>query len=50
MGLVAFARDYKAYAEGGSLAVVLGTVMSIATVTVVAILLVRDVLPIDPFR
>ena len=50
MGLVSFAREQKAYVEGASLAVVFATVISIATITVVAILLVKDVLPVDPFR
>jgi hypothetical protein len=49
-GLVAYAREYKTYVERASAAVLAGTIISIATVTVVVILLVRDLLPIDPFR
>ncbi len=49
-GLVGLARDYKAYADRASTAVAFGTVISIATVTVVLILLVRNVLPVDPFH
>jgi predicted permease len=48
--LVSLAREYKAYVSGASAAVILGTVFSIATVTVVLILMVRDVLPADPFQ
>ncbi len=49
-GVVAFAREYKSYTEWASVGVLLGTIISIATVTVVLILLVRDILPVDPFH
>jgi predicted permease len=44
------ASRYSAYVERAPAAIVLATVVSIATVTVVLILLVNDILPIDPFR
>ncbi len=49
-GVIAYARDYKSYREWASVGVLLGTVISIATLTVVVILLVRDVIPADPFH
>jgi predicted permease len=49
-GVIAIARDYKSYGEWATVGVLLGTVISISTVTVVLILLVRDVLPADPFQ
>ena len=49
-GVIGFAREYKSYAEWASVGVLLGTIISIATITVVLILLVRDVLPVDPFH
>ena len=49
-GLIDSPASYKTYVERATAAVLFGTVISIATVTVVLILLVRDVLPVDPFR
>ncbi len=49
-GVIGFAREYKSYAEWASVGVLLGTIISIATITVVLILLVRDILPVDPFH
>jgi malonate transporter len=49
-GVIAYAREYKSYAEWASVGVLLGTVISIATLTVVLILLVRNIVPIDPFH
>jgi predicted permease len=49
-GVIAYAREYKSYREWASVGVMLGTVISIATVTVVVILLVRDIVPADPFQ
>ncbi len=49
-GVIAYAREYKSYGEWSAVGVLLGTIISIATVTVVLILLVRDVLPADPFH
>ncbi len=49
-GVVAYARQYKSYAEWASAGVLLGTIVSIATVTVTLILLVRDIVPADPFH
>ncbi len=49
-GLIDLAREHKTYVDRATAAVLFGTVISIATVTVVLILLVRDVLPVDPFR
>jgi predicted permease len=49
-GVLAYARQYGVYADKAGAAMLLGTVISIATVTVVLILLVSNVLPIDPFR
>lgn len=49
-GVIAYAREYKSYVEWASAGVMLGTVLSIATVTVVLILLVRNILPADPFH
>ncbi len=47
---VALARRYNTYDKRAASAVVLTTVVSIATVTVVLILLLSDSLPLDPFR
>ncbi len=49
-GVIAFAREYKSYSEWATVGVLLGTVISIATVTVVLILLISDILPVDPFH
>ncbi len=49
-GVIRYAREYKTYGEWASVGVLLGTIISIATVTVVLILLVRDILPADPFH
>ena len=49
-GVIAYAREYKSYVEWASAGVMLGTILSIATVTVVLILLVRNILPADPFH
>ena len=49
-GLIDYARQYGVYAERAGVALLLGTIISIATVTVVLILLVNNVLPIDPFH
>ncbi len=49
-GVIRFAREYKSYADWAPVGVLLGTIISIATVTVVLILLVRDILPVDPFH
>jgi malonate transporter len=46
---IAYARQYKSYAEWASAGVLLGTIISIATLTVVLIMLVKDVVPADPF-
>jgi predicted permease len=46
----ALAQRYNTYVEPAASAIVLATVISIATVTVVLILLLNDILPIDPFR
>ena len=48
--VIGYAREYKSYKEWASVGVLLGTVISIATLTVVLILLVRDILPVDPFH
>ena len=49
-GVIAYAREYKSYGDWAAVGVLLGTIISIATVTVVLILLVRDILPVDPFH
>lgn len=49
-GAVAFARRYRSYAEWSSVGVLLGTILSIATVTVTLILLVGNVVPVNPFH
>ena len=48
--VVALAQHYRVYDERASAALLLGTVISVATVTLVVIALLRDVLPVDPFR
>ena len=42
-GVIAYAREYKSYGDWAAVGVLLGTIISIATVTVVVILLVRDI-------
>jgi predicted permease len=44
------AKQYKTYSEQASSAILLASVIAIATVTVVLILLLNNVLPLDPFR
>jgi malonate transporter and related proteins len=44
------ARQYETYSEQASNAILLASVVGIATVTVVLILLLNNVLPMDPFR
>jgi predicted permease len=50
MGVYDLARRYGVYAERAAGAVVLGSVIAIATVTVTLILLLNGVLPSTPFR
>ena len=49
-GVIAYAREHGSYREWAPVGVLLGTVISIATLTVVLILLVRDIVPADPFH
>ena len=49
-GVLGYAQQYGIYAERAGAAILLATVISIATVTIVLILLLSNVLPIDPFR
>ena len=49
-GVIALARQYRSYVEWSPIAVLLGTVLSVATLTVVLILVVGHVVPISPFR
>ena len=44
------ARQYATYTDRASSTILLGTIVSIATVTVVLFLLLNDILPVDPFR
>jgi predicted permease len=44
------AKQYNTYSEQASSAILLASVIAIATVTVVLILLLNNVLPLDPFR
>lgn len=44
------ARRYNTYAEQSSTAIVLASIAAIATVTIALILLVNNLLPLDPFR
>lgn len=48
--MVALAQQYRVYEVRASAALLLGTVISVATVTLVVIALLRDVFPLDPFR
>ena len=48
--VIGYAREYKSYREWASVGVLLGTIISIASLTVVVILLVRDIVPVDPFH
>lgn len=48
--VMVIARRYDTYVRRAAGAMVLSTVISIATVTVVLILLVNEILPVDPFR
>ncbi len=48
--VVALAQRYNVYGERASVAVLLGSVVSVATVTVILILLLNEVLPGDPFH
>ena len=44
------ARQYHSYVERASAGILAGTIASIATVTIVLILLLNDKLPVDPFH
>ena len=48
--VVALAERYRVYGDRASAAILLGTVVSGATVTVILILVLNDLLPSDPFR
>ena len=48
--VLALARQYGVYGERASAAILLGTVISVASVTLALILLLNDLLPSDPFR
>lgn len=48
--VVTLAGRYRIYGEHASTAMIVGTVISIATVTLTVILLMRGMLPADPFR
>jgi predicted permease len=50
MGVYDLARQHGVYAERAAGAVVLGSVIAIATVTVTLILLLNGMLPQTPFR
>jgi predicted permease len=50
MELIAMARRYRSYVAGASLAVLWGSIASIATLTVALIVVLNDLLPLDPFR
>jgi predicted permease len=48
--VIALAGRYRVHGERASSAMLLGSVVSIATLTIAVILLVRGMLPADPFR
>jgi predicted permease len=48
--LITMARRYRTYVAGASLAVLWGSIASIATLTVALIIVLNDLLPLDPFR
>jgi len=49
-GVLIFARQYHASVARASAAIVIGTAASLVTLTVALVLLLNDLLPIDPFR
>ena len=48
--VLVLARKYGAYRERASAAIILGTIASVATLTVVLTLVVLDLLPPDPLH
>lgn len=50
MNVLALAQQYGVYAGRASTTILLSMVASIATVTIALILLLNDILPVDPFR
>ena len=48
--VLVLAHRHRAYVERATTSILLGAVVSVATVTVVLILLLNDLLPADPFR
>jgi hypothetical protein len=48
--VVTLARRYHAFGERASVVVLLGTLISVATVTLTLILILNEMLPTDPFR
>jgi predicted permease len=48
--LIAAARRYRSYVAGASLAVLWGSIASVVTLTIALILVLNDLLPLDPFR
>jgi predicted permease len=48
--MLVLAHEYRVYGERAAVALLLGTAASMVTVTIIVIALLRDVLPLDPFR
>jgi predicted permease len=48
--LIATARRYRTYVAGASLAVLWGSLASVVTLTIALVLVLDDMLPLDPFR
>ena len=48
--VVALAERYNVHGDRASVAVLLGAVVSVATVTVILILILNELLPSDPFH
>jgi malonate transporter and related proteins len=50
MSVLSVAQDYRAYGDHAFTTILLGTVISVVTLTVTVILILNDLLPTDPFR